>query len=178
MPLVDRFARLFRADLHAVMDRIEEPDVLLRQALREMEEEVAQAVVRRQAAALESEQLLRRATELEQRLATIAGELDLCFAAGNETLQRTVLRRRLEGERLLRTLRRQQAACTRRAAEQGETLAARQRELENLRQRAALYASSEGAADPLQPGHGDDLAVSEADIDLALLREREARRVP
>ena len=46
MPLVDRVARLFRADLHAVMDRIEEPDVLLRQALREMEEELALGAAR------------------------------------------------------------------------------------------------------------------------------------
>jgi phage shock protein A len=177
MPLVDRFARLFRADLHAVMDRIEEPEVLLRQALREMEDEVAQGAARRQAATLECEQLQRRATELEQRLAPLGSELDLCFAAGNDALLRTVLRRKLEGERLLHALRQQQAACARRAAEEGERQAARQRDLENLRQRAALYASSESAADPLQPGHGEDLVVSEADVDLALLREREARRV-
>ena len=34
MPLINRVSRLFRADLHAVLDRIEEPDVLLRQAAR------------------------------------------------------------------------------------------------------------------------------------------------
>ena len=38
MALITRFSRLFRADLHAVLDRIEEPDVILRQAVREMEE--------------------------------------------------------------------------------------------------------------------------------------------
>src|SRR5687767_9840646 len=31
MALIDRLARLFQADLHAVLDRIEEPEVLLRQ---------------------------------------------------------------------------------------------------------------------------------------------------
>ena len=41
MALITRVARLFRADLHAVLDRIEEPDVLLKQAVREMEEELA-----------------------------------------------------------------------------------------------------------------------------------------
>ena len=40
MALMTRVARLFRADLHAVLDRIEEPEVLLRQALREMEDGV------------------------------------------------------------------------------------------------------------------------------------------
>ena len=38
MALITRLSRLFQADLHAVLDRIEEPDTLLRQAMREMEE--------------------------------------------------------------------------------------------------------------------------------------------
>ena len=38
MALINRMSRLFTADVHAVLDRIEEPDVLLRQAIREMEE--------------------------------------------------------------------------------------------------------------------------------------------
>ncbi len=41
MALITRMTRLFTADLHAVLDRLEEPDVLLKQALREMEDDVA-----------------------------------------------------------------------------------------------------------------------------------------
>ena len=41
MALITRVSRLFQADFHAVLDRIEEPDLLLRQAVREMEEELA-----------------------------------------------------------------------------------------------------------------------------------------
>ena len=41
MTLITRLSRLFRADFHAVLDRIEEPETLLRQAIREMEEEIA-----------------------------------------------------------------------------------------------------------------------------------------
>ena len=40
MALINRFSRLFTADMHAVLDRIEEPDALLKQAVREMEEEL------------------------------------------------------------------------------------------------------------------------------------------
>ena len=43
MALVNRISRLFSADFHAVLDRIEEPDLLLRQAIREMEEELAKS---------------------------------------------------------------------------------------------------------------------------------------
>ena len=173
MPLIDRVARLFRADLHAVMDRIEEPAVLLRQALREMEEELAQDAARLKAGALERDQLQRRAAELERSLAGIGGELDLCFAAGNEALVRTLLRRRLEGEKLLQALRQREAACVRRLGEDGQRQAERQRALDELRQRAALLDAGEAAGEPLRTP--DELAVSEADVDLALLRERQAR---
>lgn len=40
MALINRISRLFSADFNAVLDRIEEPDVLLKQALREMEEDI------------------------------------------------------------------------------------------------------------------------------------------
>ena len=173
MPLIDRVARLFRADLHAVMDRIEEPAVLLRQALREMEEELAQGAARLKAGALEREQLQRRTAELERSLAGIGGELDLCFAAGNDALIRTLLRRRLEGDKLLQVLRQREAACARRLAEDGQRQAERQRALDELRQRATLFDSGETASEPLRGP--DELSVSEADIDLALLRERQAR---
>ena len=36
MALINRMSRLFTADIHAVLDRIEEPNVLLKHAIREM----------------------------------------------------------------------------------------------------------------------------------------------
>ena len=41
MALITRISRLFKADFHAVLDQIEEPEVLLRQAVREMEDSIA-----------------------------------------------------------------------------------------------------------------------------------------
>ena len=40
MALINRVTRLFKADIHAVLDQIEEPEQLLRQAVRDMEEEL------------------------------------------------------------------------------------------------------------------------------------------
>ena len=39
--LINRVTKLFQADINAVLDRIEEPEVVLKQALREMEESLA-----------------------------------------------------------------------------------------------------------------------------------------
>ena len=38
MTLITRLSRLFHADVNAVIDQLEEPELLLKQAIREMEE--------------------------------------------------------------------------------------------------------------------------------------------
>ena len=38
MALINRVTQLFKADFHAVLDRIEEPEQLLRQSIRDMED--------------------------------------------------------------------------------------------------------------------------------------------
>ena len=41
MALINRISRLFKADFHAVLDHIEEPEALLKQAIRDMEDDLA-----------------------------------------------------------------------------------------------------------------------------------------
>ena len=43
MALITRISRLFKADFHAVLDQIEEPEQLLKQAIRDMQDEIAVA---------------------------------------------------------------------------------------------------------------------------------------
>ena len=38
MALINRVSRLFKADFNAVLDQIEEPEQLLKQAIRDMED--------------------------------------------------------------------------------------------------------------------------------------------
>ncbi|MGH8477659.1 MAG: PspA/IM30 family protein, partial [Methylococcales bacterium] len=42
MTLIDRITRLFRADIHDLLDRIEDPSIVLKQAVRDMEQELSQ----------------------------------------------------------------------------------------------------------------------------------------
>ncbi|MDH3560304.1 MAG: PspA/IM30 family protein, partial [Gammaproteobacteria bacterium] len=104
MALITRVSRLFRADLHAVLDRIEEPDVLLRQAVREMEEELARDEQRIKVLTHEHEQLVSRHRDIQQTLEGVEAELDVCFESGKDDLARALIRRKLEAQRFIRFL--------------------------------------------------------------------------
>lgn len=175
MALMTRMARLFRADLHAVLDRIEEPEVLLRQALREMEECVN--ADRRELAVLMGQQrsLAARSDDFERAIAEIGAQLDVCFEAANDELARSLLRRRIEVQR-------QHAAAGRRRDAldvQREALARRLEEHESrlraLREQSDLLAAEEArhagasACAPVQA------AITEHDVEIELLREKQLR---
>ena len=180
MAIMTRLTRLFRADVHAVLDRMEEPDVLLRQAIREMEEEVAQNAQFLRARELERRQAQARLEAIESTRREIAEQLDLCFDAKNEDLARTLLRRRLEGERMGRHLGQRIAGLDKLVTERRAQLEDQRRRLETLRQKAEVFdvdaaqsQSGEGA-----PSGVEDFVVTDADVDLALLREQQQRRTP
>jgi phage shock protein A len=176
MTLINRFARLFRADVHAVLDCIEEPALLLRQALRDMEESLARE--QRGSERLQSErgQWLIRQTECEQALADCDRELDLCLAAGKDDLARAVLKRKLEteqrGKALAGKLQANEAALTAATARIEDWKA----QLAGIRQKAELFTDDETrcAAPVVECRFAS--AIRDEDIEIALLREKERRR--
>jgi phage shock protein A len=180
MALVNRIARLFKADFHAVLDQLEEPEQVLKQAVRDMEDELAAAEQRIAALAHEREGLAARIGELEAALADTGQQLDLCFRSGRDELAKKMLRRKLESERLLRhlgttrdALARQHEAERRLADENGAALT-------SLRQKAELFARRVPA--PAGTGSNADaawtvrqVAVSDEEVEIAYLREQELR---
>lgn len=173
MALINRMARLFTADVHAVLDRIEEPDALLKHAIREMEEELARGEQRVRVLEHERGALAERHGKIQAALVELAEQLDVCFDDGTDELARKVVKRKLETERLERHVTERRAAVDKQLAE-GRAATDEQREqLDVLRQKAELLTSA--------PGGGDEwgkteLAVGEAEVEVAYLRERAKRR--
>ena len=108
----------------------------------------------------------------------IRGEVALPCPAGNEALLRPCLRRRLEGERLLRMLEQRLTALSQQIDQATPVLEQQRERLDAMRQKAALFdvETSSGANADGAHWNASDCGVSEADIDLALLREQQARR--
>lgn len=179
MALVNRISRLFKADFHAVLDRIEEPEQLLKQAIRDMEDELVGAEQRIRIAVHDQESNATRKAELEDKLAEIEEELDLCFASKEQELARSLVRKKLEGRRFLKRLEARHVENERDLDKTREQLDTDRASLEGLKQKAEILAHrSPGEHDPVLEDAAwmaRDLTVSDDEIDVAFLREQQAR---
>ncbi len=178
MALVTRVTRLFRADMHAVLDRLEEPAMLLRQAVREMEEALAGDEQRLRLTRHGHTELLARIEESERTLVALDGELDICFEAGNEELARVLVRRKLEARQALDSHTRRRQELERTLATLDSRLGENRTRLETMRQKLALLDEKDGDFEHRgEPSVTQYAAVDEHDVEIALLREKRERGV-
>jgi phage shock protein A len=173
MALINRMSRLFTADVHAVLDRIEEPDALLKQAIREMEEALAGSEQTLRGLGQQREDLAERQRKVKTTLADLTEQLDVCFADGNDTLARKILKRRLETERLAQHVADRGEALDKELTRRRALTAEQSEHLDVMRQKAELLTAA--------PKGGDErgtreFAVGDDEVEVAFLRERQQRQ--
>jgi phage shock protein A len=178
MALINRINRLFRADMHAVLDRLEEPDVLLKQAVREMEDAIAHDEQRLKLLHHEQGQVDTRIEDLTETVQHIEGELDLCFSTKQEALARGLVKRRLESERFIKFLGKKSEML---AGETGELegcvnenrnrLQAMRQKLELLTEEPTRSADRDTFVDT-----GPEIVVRDDEVEVAFLHEQHKRK--
>ena len=175
MALINRFSRLFRPDLHAVLDRIEEPTILLKQAVREMEDDVVQDERNLKILAHELEQIPVLEEEIEKTLNELQKEIELCLDSDNEKLARSVIKRKLECQQRAKrlrvksdTLEKEVAGLAGRLDNNRGRLSAMQQKLEILEEDKSNSMQQASVCDV-------DVIISDDDIEVALLKEKQAR---
>jgi phage shock protein A len=181
MALINRISRLFKADFHAVLDHIEEPEALLKQAIRDMEDDLAKTEQRINLCAYDQDALTVRKGELEDAVIEFEVKLDLCFESDKDDLAKTLIRKKLETERLLKRLTTKHVANAKYLTEQGTMLEQNNTTLESLRQKAELFAQR-------TPVHADggsefydiawmagEMTVGDDEVEIAYLREKNLR---
>ena len=174
MAVVSRLTQLFQADFHAVLDRIEEPDALLRQAVRDMEDALARDEQRVKHLHADRTQMTNRLDELQTSLARLDEELDVCFAADEDDLAKGVIRRQLETRNLGTILVRRKATIEEELGDLEARTAENRGRLESMRQKAEMLAENEPLGGPFDPT--PDVTVHADEVDVAYLREKQKRR--
>ena len=173
MSIGKRIVRLVKADIHGILDCLEDPLSILQQAIRDMEEELSNtekelAIAREEAARL---QQLQSQAEVGHREAS--RQLDVCFESGNDQLAKGFMRKRLETEKRIKTIAQHlgenagtQSSLQTRIKEQNEKLS-------SIREKTELFLYQE----PSASGSEDSCcAVSDEQIELAILEEKRKRQ--
>jgi len=174
MALITRLSRLFKADFHAVIDHLEEPDIVLKQAVREMEDAVVQGDQSIAQMTKKREGLQQTLTEITRGLLKIEEELDICFASDKEELAKTLIKRKLEAERQHNQLATQQERLDKTLHETKAEQAERQSILESMQQKAAILTDSINKSRVTYPP-AVEVQISDADIEIAFLKELSRR---
>jgi phage shock protein A len=175
MALITRLSRLFQADFHAVLDRIEEPDIQLKQAIREMQIELQQNEQRLALLQHEVEQLSDLATDSQNKIVAFDEELDICFAAKKDDLARDLIKRKLETTRQLESAEKQIATIQSSTKKLESDIEEYRDQLDNMNQKLELLVTDINSHS--SPGHLSVVCtgVRAEDIEIAFLREKQKR---
>ena len=172
MALITRISKLFTADVHAVLDRIEEPEVVLKQALREMSEEVARGEQRLHWLATEQQSLEQRLADADETVSSLDSELDLCFEADEETLARSLVKRKLAAEQQHRHTSQQLDSVRRDHKTLEASLTERNQQLADLQRKADVLVDVPANLHNVMA----DSSISQDAIDVAFLKEKQRRQ--
>ena len=183
MALMTRLARLVRADLNAILDRLEAPELVLAQSVREMEQALDQE--RRSLAGLdrELERLARCDLALADALAGTEAMLEEGLGEGRESLARPLVRRRLETDRRRAAIKGRRTELTAERDQLARRVDAHAAQLDDLRARAAVRLQDPGQAgavtdvdwgtDPFRSAPATPVSDAEVELELLRLRRRQ-----
>lgn len=180
MALINRVSRLFKADFHAVLDQIEEPEQLLKQSIRDMEDELSATEQRIALCAHDQATLGVRRNELRTAMDEYNDQMDLCFESGKDDLAKSLIRKKLEAERILKQVVAKLDSNKSFLDEQRALLEENRATLDGLRQKAELIshrpsASGSGSEFDDIGWMSRELRIGDDEIEIAYLREKAAR---
>jgi phage shock protein A len=175
MRLLERITTLVRADAHGVVERLEERGLLVRQHLRDAELALGEDRARLDALGEEAERLDEETRRREASVADLDADVALALAREESGLARFACRRLLaERAALGTTARRAQALGVERARLEAR-VEAREEELQALRERARALLARTRREEAPAPDRAPAAGISEEEVDLELLRRREAK---
>ncbi len=174
MGLLARLSTLAKADAHGVVDALEDKALVLRQQVREAAAELDRKRSRIDGLAAEDQDLRAEAGRIGERMAALEEDVELALAGDQDELARYAIKKLLplrhgavEIERRLEALAEERCGLEQQLAEQ-------EAEFELLESRVKGYLARRGEA-----GVGGriftDLAVTDQDVELELLRRRASR---
>lgn len=180
MALVSRMVRLFKADLHSILDQLEEPEAILNQAVREMEEEIASNEDQLEKLSVKINFLNKKKECWQLGLADLEKRIDICFQEQQDTLVKSLIKKKLETMRCLDIGEQKQQELIGRKKDLAAKLNGQKESLTTILDEKRLLAESyTDDSDKDQSWqwseYRSDLSITEAEIDAVFLQEKSRR---
>ncbi|MBL1265420.1 PspA/IM30 family protein [Methylomicrobium sp. RS1] len=171
MALITRLSRLFQADMHAVLDKIEEPAALLKQSIREMEESVLTDERHVRLSEHRRQQLEGKRDQLAETLAELDEKCAFCFQSGKDDLARAFVKRKLETLQMQQLLAEKIAVLDEQTRRLTKRFAEHQAQLAAMKQKAEVFL--ENGAVSSYPWENPQVTVRDEDVEVAFLKEKQ-----
>ncbi len=176
MSIIKRITRLFTADMHGILDRLEEPEIILKQAIREMQEEIEKSTNHLDLLQRKQARLDKIHQELTTRLIDLQQQISFCLDK-NELLAKSLLRKKLETELQIKAVTQQLQELDANITQEVKQLEERKDKLQSTLDKAALFSEQHSNAEMDEQISGRDgslqQTVTQEDVELAFLHEKQ-----
>lgn len=172
MAIIARLSRLFQADLHAVLDKIEEPELLLKQAIRDMEESITTDERQTRCWEYEQYQLAYKHDQQTEILTDLEEKLSLCFKSNQDGLARSLIKRKLETQQAKNLLVEQIAALKEKTSRLTKQNIEHQSQLVTMKLKAEVFLD-ENREYSSNLANTSVAIVRDEDVEVAFLHEKQ-----
>ena len=173
MALISRISRLFHADMNAVLDQLEEPEILLRQAIREMQESLTVQESQIKLAEFEQQQLIKKEHEIKQFLTELEEQLQLCFKSDKDDLAHGLVKRKLEIKQALKAVTAKISNSTENTNQLTKKFKEQQAQLSSMQQKSDILNPGKASESPYSSWNVNTLNISDEDVEIAFLQEKQ-----
>ncbi|OUR64307.1 hypothetical protein A9Q79_07670 [Methylophaga sp. 42_25_T18] len=173
MALITRLSRLFHADVNAVLDQLEEPELLLKQAIREMEESLNHDERQIKLLDIEQQQHNQKQQELTQTLTNLEQQIALCFKSSKDDLAKVLIRRKLEVEQYQAALVRKLSKAEEDLSQLKSQLQEQQSQLSSMKQKSDIFGQTSNAQTASYSWDSPSFYIQDEDVEVAFLHEQQ-----
>jgi phage shock protein A len=139
MAILSRMMRLFKADVHGVMDQLEDKGLLLKQYLREMEASLEDKAGRLKRIEQAIRQVENDLAQREGEVQKLDNDLDLAVRREKDDIARMLIRKRRSLQSSCEQLKLQLETQTRENSSLSETLARQRLQYDQLKIKVAVF---------------------------------------
>ena len=178
MGIMTRIIKIFKADIHGVMDQLEDQELLLKQHLRDMQDALNQKEIDLNNLLVAQKQAQAECSRYRRQAEVLEADLEVSIRKNKHDMARKLIRKVVPINKLVDELSEHIKALEDDIANAGLDLDRQRLQYEQIKQKAAeLFRRTQLGVDSAKPTHTDPDCISdlsEEEVELELLKRKDA----